>query len=173
MQARTLIAAAAVSAVTVTVAVALAPWNTTRAGAAGACVPTVIHRGGPPSWSAPAWSDSSPGFKLPYALASADSAAAFFWVRLRAGAPIDPANKVLWVMRYPRHGSPLRILARYGRTPALRARSSWPADSSPGEIYPSYLNLPKPGCWQLTLRWGSHTAHLAVAVAPSGASPAG
>jgi hypothetical protein len=170
MRARTLTAAAAV---TVTVALAGAPWHpaAATATAAGACVPAPIHRGAPPSWSAAAWSQS-PGFKLPYALASGDSAAAFLWVRLRAGAPTNPANKVLWVVRYPRHGHPLRILARDGARPALIARSSWPADSSPGEIYPSYLNLPKPGCWQLTLRWGSHTAHLALTVAPSGTKPA-
>jgi hypothetical protein len=171
MRARALTSAAA-TAVTVTAALALAPWNPATATAgAGACVPAPIHYGAPPSWSAAAWSES-PGFKLPYALASGDSAAAFLWVRLRAGAPINPANKVLWVVRYPRHGHPLRILARDGATPALHTRSSWPADASPGEIYPSYLNLPKPGCWQLTLRWGSHTARLAVTVAPSGATSA-
>jgi hypothetical protein len=112
----------------------------------------------------PAWADSSPGFRLPYSLASGRSAAAFFWVSLRAGSPSNPANKVLWVMRYPRRGSPLRIIARDGAKPALTVRSSWPADSSPGEIYPSYLNLPKPGCWRLTLRWSSHVAHLSVSV---------
>ena len=169
MRIHTSIAAAVVTATSVTVV--LASSRPTPAAATGTCVPSPIHRGAPPSWSAPAWSDSSPGFKLPYSLASGDSAAAFFWVRLRAGHPIDPANKILWVMRYPRHGSPLRILARYGATPALVARSSWPADSSPGEIYPSYLNLPKPGCWRLTLRWSSHIAHLAVAVAPAGSNP--
>jgi hypothetical protein len=159
-----LLAVGAVGAATVNVASS----HATSASVAAACAPAPIHHGAPPSWSAAAWSDSSAGFKLPYSLASGNSAAAFFWVHLRAGDPTNPANKVLWVMRYPRHGSPLRIVARYGPSPALLARSSWPADSSPGEIYPSYLNLPKPGCWQLTLHWSSHTAHLALTVAAAG-----
>jgi len=130
--------------------------------AAGACVAAPIHRGAPPAWTASAWSSSSPGFRLPYSLASGNSAAAFLWVRLRAGDPSNPTNKVLWVMRYPRQGTPLRILARWGASAAVTARSSWPADSSPGEIYPSYLNLPRPGCWELTLSWSSHVARLDV-----------
>ena len=140
------------------------------AGAAGGCTPTAIHRGTLPAWTAPAWADSSPGFRLPYALASGDSAAAFFWVDLRAGDPSNPANKLLWVMRYARRGTPLRILARWGGDPAVSVRSSWPADSSPGEIYPSYLNLPRAGCWALTIRWSSHAARLAVQIAPAGST---
>jgi len=159
---------AAIAASALAVAVIASPRAARSAtAAAGVCVAAPIHRGAPPAWSASAWS-SSPGFRLPYSLASGDSAAAFFWVRLRAGDPSNPANKVLWVMRYPRQHTPLRILARWGASAAVTARSSWPPDSSPGEIYPSYLNLPKPGCWQLTLRWSSHTARLDVEIDPAG-----
>jgi hypothetical protein len=35
--------------------------------------------------------------------------------------------------------------------------STWPADSSPGEIYPSEIEVPAPGCWQFTLSWNGHT----------------
>ena len=167
MRARTSVAIALISTAIVATAIP-SSHATTTARAAAACVPTPIKHGAPPSWSAAAWSDSSRGFRLPYSLASDRSAAAFWWVRLRAGKPRDPANKVLWVMRYARRGSPLRVVARYGPDPALVARSSWPPDSSPGEIYPSYLNLPRPGCWRLTLRWSTHTAHLTVTVAPAG-----
>jgi hypothetical protein len=41
------------------------------------------------------------------------------------------------------------------------------ADSSPGEIYPSYVDLPAPGCWRLSLRWGAHAAQLDVEVHPA------
>ena len=139
---------------------------------AGACVSSPILRGAPPNWSRAAWSDSSPGFRLPYALASGDSAAAFLWVRLRAGNPSNPANKVLWVTRYPRNHSPLRISARWSRDPSIATHSLWPADSSPGQIYPSYINLPKAGCWHLTLRWNGHVASINLDVAPKD-SPAG
>jgi hypothetical protein len=157
------VAAAAFVAAAVAFVTGFPAGGPTMAAATGACVPAPILRGAPPPWTSSAWADS-PGFRLPYSVASGRSAAAFFWVTLRAGSPTNPANKVLWVMRYPRRGSPLRISARDGAKPALTVRSSWPADSSPGEIYPSYLNLPKPGCWRLTLRWSSHVAHLNVSV---------
>ncbi len=138
------------------------------AQASGGCVPAPIHHGAPPRWSAAAWSDSSPGFKIPYALASPHAAAAafLFAMPLRAGSPTDPSNKVLWVMRYPRHGMPLHIVAHLGGDPARVWRSTWPADSEPGEIYPSEIDLPAPGCWAVTLRWAGHIAHVDLQVAP-------
>ena len=131
------------------------------------CLPTPVHRGAPPAWSATAWSDSSPGFTVPYTLASRDAAAAFFFAgALRAGHPTDPANKVLWVVRFPRDGHPLNITARLSTEPSNVVRISRPADSSPGEIYPSYVDLPKPGCWRLALAWGTHRASVDVQVQP-------
>ena len=132
-----------------------------------ACVPATVHTGPPPRWTAAAWSDSSPGFSVPYSLASGDAAAAFFFVpRLRAGQPSNPSNKVLWVVRFPRNGQPLEITARLGRNPARVVRISRPADSSPGEIYPSEVDLPQSGCWKLQLAWGSHRASIDVQVHP-------
>jgi hypothetical protein len=135
--------------------------------AAAACVPATVHTGPPPRWTAAAWSDSSPGFSVPYSLASGDAAAAFFFApRLRAGQPSNPSNKVLWVVRFPRNGQPLEITARLGRNPARVVRISRPADSSPGEIYPSEVDLPQSGCWRLQLAWGSHRASIDVQVHP-------
>lgn len=135
---------------------------------AGPCAPAALHRGAPPAWTATAWADSSPGLRIPYALASGDAAAAFFFApKLRAGDPSNPANKILWVVRFPRNGNPLDITARLGRDPAKVVRISRPADSSPGEIYPSYIDLPTPGCWHLGLAWGSHRANVDVRVVPS------
>ncbi|MBV9606856.1 MAG: hypothetical protein JO027_17205 [Solirubrobacterales bacterium] len=131
------------------------------------CVPAAIHNGAPPSWTDAAWAESSPGFRVPYALASGGAAAAFFFApTLRAGHPTNPSNKVLWVVRYPRNGNPLEIVARLGRDPSELVRSSWPADSFPGEIYPSGVDLPTPGCWHLELTWGSHRASVDVEVHP-------
>lgn len=138
-----------------------------RGGDAGACVPVAIHAGVPPVWTASAWSDSSPGFTVPYALASGDAAAAFFFApALRAGHPSNPTNKVLWVVRFRRDGHPLLITAQPSSNPSLVVRISRPADSSPGEIYPSYVDLPKPGCWRLALAWGAHRASIDVRVQP-------
>ena len=131
------------------------------------CGGTPVHHGAPPAWTAPAWADSSPGFTLPYALASGDAAAAFFFANpLRAGHPTNPSNKILWVVHYPRNGKPLNILARSLTDPGKTVRASWPADSEPGEIYPSYVDLPKSGCWALTLSWNAHTARLDIQVQP-------
>jgi hypothetical protein len=142
-------------------ATAAGPAAQSSAKSQGGCVATRVHRGAPPAWTAPAWADSSPGFTLPYALSSGDAAAAFFFANpLRAGHPTNPHNKILWVVRYPRNGKPLNIVARSPTDPGKTVRASWPADSEPGEIYPSYVDLPKPGCWELTLSWDTHTAHL-------------
>ena len=147
--------------------------STRRAAASvpSRCAPAAIHHGAPPRWTAAAWSSSSPDFRVPYALASDDAAAAFFFApSLRAGHPENPSNKVLWVVRFPRNGHPLQITARLGGDPARVVHSLWPANSSPGEIYPSGVDLPAPGCWHLALAWGAHRASLDVEVHPSARS---
>jgi hypothetical protein len=141
--------------------------STPRGAASIACVPAPIHRGAPPAWTAAAWSDSSPGFRAPYALASADSAAAFLFTNpLRAGHPTNPRNKILWVVHSPRQGKPLIIAARWGADPSVRVRFRQPANSSPGEIYPSRIDLPRAGCWTLTLAWGAYRTTIDLQVQP-------
>ncbi|HEX4033921.1 MAG TPA: hypothetical protein VHX66_05715 [Solirubrobacteraceae bacterium] len=135
--------------------------------AATACSPAAIHHGPPPAWTGAAFGPSTGGHVPPFAVSGHAAAAAFFFApTLRAGNPSNPANKVLWVVRYARDGSPLRISGRYGANTAVTAKSSWPDNSSPGEIYPSYVNLPRAGCWELTLRWSSHQARIDVEVHP-------
>jgi hypothetical protein len=98
---------------------------------------------------------------VPYALAAGATAAAFFFADpLRAGHPTNPTNKVLWIVRFPRHGNPLVITARFGADPSVIVGIRRPADSGPGEIYPSYIDLPRPGCWRLTLAWGPHRSNI-------------
>lgn len=151
---------------------ALAALLAAAASAAGgataaSCVANAIHHGRPPAWAAPAFVPSTGGYVPPFALSGNAAAAAFFFApTLRAGAPTNPTNKVLWVMRYPRGNQPLTIFGRYGSDHKLTARSSWAADASPGEIYPSYVNLPRAGCWELTLSWNSHRAQIDVEVHP-------
>jgi hypothetical protein len=141
--------------------------STGRVAESRTCVPAPIHTGPPPAWTAAAWSDSSAGFRVPYALASGDSAAAFMFTDpLRAGHPTHPGNKILWVVHSPRDGNPLLISARWSTDPSVRARFSQPADSSPGEIYPTGIDLPRPGCWKLTLTWGTHRASVDLQVRP-------
>jgi hypothetical protein len=33
-----------------------------------------------------------------------------------------------------------------------------PANSSPGEIYPTVVDVPAPGCWHFDLHWADHDA---------------
>jgi hypothetical protein len=153
------------AAVAILVAVAATAGGGAReSSAAAACVPAAIHHGAPPGWTGPAWSSSSPGLRIPYSLASGGKAAAFFFATtLRAGHPTNPANKILWIVRLPRDGSPLWITARSG---GRTVRASWPADSAPGQIYPSYVDLPTPGCWVITLGWHGHHATIDLEVHP-------
>lgn len=58
------------------------------------CIPAAIHHGAPPAWTATVWSDSSPGFTVPYALATGKAAAAFFSRRPYAQAiPPTPRTR--------------------------------------------------------------------------------
>jgi hypothetical protein len=122
------------------------------------CTATAIRRGTPPDWTAPAWAETSGApTGLPYVVAEHGRAIAFiFGYPLRAGVPTNPDNKILWVVRSPRDGSDLVIRARplHATTPLVTIRQA--ANSGPGEIYPSDVNVPAPGCWRMTLRWNGH-----------------
>ena len=76
---------------------------------------------------------------------------------LRAGEPENPANKILWVVKKPRGGTDLVINGHPLDADAPAVPQSEAADSSPGEIYPSIVNVPSPGCWQFTLQWNGNT----------------
>lgn len=120
-----------------------------RREVAGGCGATRLYRGPLPSWIA----HSNPPTGVPYAIAARGTAAAFiFGYPLRAGAPAGARNKVLWILRRP--GSALLIDAtQRAGTPV---RITLP-DSSGPEIYPSYVNVPRGGCWHLALRWAGHS----------------
>ena len=79
---------------------------------------------------------------------------------LRAGHPTNPINKILWAMRFPRNGSPLTITAHPLSASDPVVSETLPDDSSPGEIYPDGLDVPEPGCWQLSLSWGTNRAQI-------------
>jgi len=125
---------------------------------AGGCGTSALHRGQLPTWAQPAFADSSTrSSPWPFAVARQRNVIAVeFGYPLQAGAP-RRKNKVLWIMRQPRHGMPLIVTARPARGGGPVVRATWPADSSPGEIYPSYVNVPHAGCWRVTLHWAHHT----------------
>lgn len=139
-------------------ALASAPVRTV----AGGCGDTSLQMGPLPPWAAPAMAGSH-GLDGPFALsAHRDVLAYLFGHPLRAGHPRGRQNKVLWIMRLPRRGRSLHLTARplHASRPVVRA--TLPADASPGEIYPSYVNVPRAGCWRVTLRWAGHTDEMAL-----------
>lgn len=132
----------------------------------GGCGGTPLFVGSLPSWTAPAMAQSKgdPFSGWAHALSQRrDVAAVIFGYPLQAGTP-GPGrqNKVLWIMRLPRNGFPLHLVARPLHASHPVVRESYPADSSPGEIYPSYVNVPSAGCWRITLRWAGHTDTIAL-----------
>ena len=130
---------------------------------AGGCGTTALYRGASPGWTKDARAPSD----LVQATGRRGQVAAFiFGFPLRAGHPQNPDNKILWVVRQPRDGSDLLIsahrLGHAGPTVGLRQ----PADSGPGEIYPSIVDVTDPGCWHLTLDWHGHGDTIDLAFGP-------
>ena len=113
----------------------------------------------------PAWVDVAGGHNnpkgVPFTIDQAQTVAAYIWgYPLRAGHPETPSNKIMFVVRAPRGGSDLTITAHPlgAATPAVKVVQA--ANSGPGEIYPSIVDVPTAGCWTLDLAWGPHKATL-------------
>lgn len=116
---------------------------------AGGCGHSPVYEGAPPAWA----TDNAP--ELPYVISTDATVVGYLFARpLRATKSDD---KILWYVRLPRDGHSLHIEARPRGGPAPVVRVAEPADSSPGEIYPSLVDVPTPGCWHVTLSWGPHT----------------
>lgn len=116
----------------------------------------MIHQGGLPAWAARAGIDSAR-----FVVSDDDLVLGVLWADpLVAGEPTSdrPNNKILWVVNSPRDGHNLEITATpHGRTEPV-VFDTFPANSGPGEIYPSIVDVPEPGCWQLELRWADNEA---------------
>ena len=113
-------------------------------------------RGVLPSWARGGFSDPKP--VMPYvSSATGNVVGILFTDRLSSPPRADINNKVLWVWRtYPVDPTTLKVTARLdGTGPAVTA-------GLPIPLGPSYVDLPSPGCWRLTLTWdgGSDTIDL-------------
>jgi len=120
-----------------------------------------VTRGVLPSWARTGFSEPEP--VMPFARsAGGDVVAVLFGDQLAAPPRPDVANKVLWVWRQlPAAPADIHLTARRNGTgPVVTAGLPSPAG-------PSYVDLPTPGCWRLTLSWpgGRDTIDLSV-VAP-------
>ena len=124
-----------------------------RHRAAEGCGHSHVYRGAPPAWA----TENAP--ELPYVISNGASAVGYLFAHpLRAvNSHSTTRDKILWYVRLPRNGHPLHIRARLRGRPGPVVHVEEPANSSPGEIYPSLVDVPTPGCWHVTLSWGPHT----------------
>ncbi|HEX6682682.1 MAG TPA: hypothetical protein VF062_07805 [Candidatus Limnocylindrales bacterium] len=76
--------------------------------------------------------------------------AAIFGHPLSTNKPQGQNNKILWVPKKPPLPGDLVIVAKLDGTGAPETRN---VRGGPG---PSILDLPKAGCWRLTLTWPEH-----------------
>jgi hypothetical protein len=119
----------------------------------GGCGTTQLYSGASEGWTQQAAGPTG----LVQATGHDGNAVAFlFGHPLRAGEPVNPANKILWVMKEPRGTSDLVITAHPLGTSAPTIHQREAPDSFPGEIYPSIVNVPEAGCWAFTLEWNGN-----------------
>jgi hypothetical protein len=137
-----------------------APALSAPAPATSACAATV-RKDVLPEWARAGFSDPSPS-GIPYVLgARGDILGVIFGYPLTAPLGPDRANKILWNANPAADGpSPapddvapeaLRIEARLAGTAEVVRREV------PGGPGPSIIDLPRAGCWRLTLTWANHT----------------
>jgi hypothetical protein len=114
----------------------------------------------------PAWARagfSSPNPRVPYVLGrSARIVAILFGYPLRSPLAPHRSNKILWVARTPATTqTALWIHAqRTAGAKPVGAPIEHVVRDGPG---PSYVNVPQPGCWRLTLSWAGRTDSLDLA----------
>lgn len=123
--------------------------TSTITAAAGASCHSVISNGVLPTWARDGFSDPTPS--APHVLGThGDITAILFGETLNSPPAAGRNNKILWAARVTQGPAPLIIDAvRAGTTTHVRRQVA----GGPG---PSIIDLPAPGCWHLTLRWGRY-----------------
>jgi hypothetical protein len=128
------------------------------------CGTTPVRSGGMPDWAASAGAP-----ELPTVMSHEGNlvGAVFGYPLMAPASATGRQNKILWIVREPRGGSELKLSLRPaggGDTVTV----SEPAGSSPGEIYPSIVDVPAPGCWDVVAEWNGHRATLELSYQPGG-----
>jgi hypothetical protein len=105
-----------------------------------------------PTWARTGFSDpAAPGVR--HVIGSGGRIAAIMFGPLSAPESKTINNKILWVTRVTADPSPLEVVATLdGSTTVIR--QEYP--TGPG---PSYLELPEPGCWDVSLTWNAGSQH--------------
>lgn len=104
-----------------------------------------------PEWARAGFSWDGSGTKHVYG-SRGDILAILFGWPLRSPVGPDRSNKILWVSREAvEPGDQLKIVAVLDGTDV---RAEQTVAGGPG---PSLVDLPRPGCWHLTLTWSGRT----------------
>ncbi len=139
-----------------------APPAPSAAGASGAACAVDVRRDVLPAWARTGFDEPSPS-GVPYVMGRrGDILAIMFGYPLTAPPPSGgPANKILWRSRVPvTPPDTLRITARSDDSGTVEREVA----GGPG---PSIVDLPRPGCWHLTLTWSGHTDTLDLRYQPA------
>jgi hypothetical protein len=104
-----------------------------------------------PSWARTGFSWDGSGMNHVYG-DRGDIVAILFGSPLRSPPAEDHGNKILWVSRQPVE-SPDQLEVT-GVLDGTAERASQTVQGGPG---PSIVDLPRPGCWRLTLSWSGRT----------------
>jgi hypothetical protein len=164
----TVLALAACTTTTTTAAPSLSsgPSGSTADAAvavAGGCAGTQVFRGGAP--------DAGPSTNPWAAAAPSSSGIVAYFFREPPGLVIaheaGGGSKVLWVARGAT-ASELDITARPADSPSASPLAIVaPAAASPSGTYPSSIDVPTPGCWQLDVAVGDAHGSISILVAPA------
>jgi hypothetical protein len=130
----------------------------------GGCGSTPVLYGAYPAWIADAGLPAGMRYVMSH---EGNLVGVLFADPLAAPPRPDPGphNKILWISKAPRDGKPLHLtLTPSGGGPAVTVEQ--PADSSPGEIYPSIVDVPRVGCWTVSAEWGANRATLELTFVP-------
>jgi hypothetical protein len=121
-----------------------------------ACRPNVID-GVIPLWASSGF--HPPAYRMYYELGRSGRIVALLWAHpLRSPQSPRYANKILWVSHLPVNGSPLLIRAQ--RMEGTRGVGKPVRAAVAGGPGPSYVDMPSPGCWRLTLTWSGYRDNL-------------
>ncbi|MGK5684141.1 hypothetical protein [Actinoplanes sp. URMC 104] len=127
---------------------------------ASAACGSPVRTGPLPEWARAGFSDDGSGVPQVYG-AAGDIVAIIFGRPLQASPAPDRGNKILWVAREPvERGNDLHISAVLDRADVRHEQT---VAGGPG---PSLVDLPRAGCWHLTLTWGDHTDTLDLTYEP-------
>jgi hypothetical protein len=129
----------------------------------GGCGETPLGVGALPAWTASA---GAPGSLPSVRSHEGNLVGVVFGHPLRAPAVSTGAqNKILWIVREARDGSDL-VLTLRPRAGGEPVTVREPPNSGPGEIYPSIVDVPAAGCWDVVAEWDGHRASLELSYAP-------